>query len=490
MSTVHRHKQQKAELTSTKQKLEESNQTISSLRTRIEQLASRPTHYLDLVADFESNFDRALLAMEQHQHQEQQQSGETSSSETTSMEISAVRAPASQHDSKTIDNYIDKECFYGHEEMDEEDDACAVDHLTLSEQPHYKTCSQGKIKNKRQHHQALKSSSDATITQDVATQQSLLSEMEETKARIDKLETLNSALLHRTSKLEKCNEDLAEKEDQTESKLAMTAAELRSAKAEADHLKLQLNDKMAALAEMQLEIDLVTKASVHANVRANESMKAASIVRTDTKYVQELEAKVTALTEWALASAEAKQLAVGHAKDLEKKLRELEGSSIGVSQLTHDSALLMSGSSFLDNLDTGVEDLQSLRERKLWAEGSSMVIGAGMEGFHLVEFRNEHRIHYRDIISLRWKFVMTPSDMDVVFSIYKGRCEGKNQWASVDALIKNRTVSGGGGGDLEGAFAVQNACTLVWSNAHSWIRPITVKFVVEVYAVTGNDAIF
>jgi hypothetical protein len=65
----------------------------------------------------------------------------------------------------------------------------------------------------------------------------------------------------------------------------------------------------------------------------------------------------------------------------------------------------------------------------------------------------------------------------------QGKYEHK-KWDKADSLILNKTVLGGGGGDIEGAFPVKNACTLVWSNTHSWVRPRTVKFVVEVYAVT------
>ena len=52
-----------------------------------------------------------------------------------------------------------------------------------------------------------------------------------------------------------------------------------------------------------------------------------------------------------------------------------------------------------------------------------------------------------------------------------------------DPVMKSCLVLGGGGGEVHSAFVVQNACTLVWSNEHSWVRPRTIKYSIEAFAV-------
>ena len=101
---------------------------------------------------------------------------------------------------------------------------------------------------------------------------------------------------------------------------------------------------------------------------------------------------------------------------------------------------------------------------------------------HVVELGDCH-IMENETVLLRWKFDITPADVDIIFSILKGRHEGKRQIRSADAVMKDRHVTSGGGGEVQGAFAVQNACTLVWSNEHSWVRPRIIKYTVEAFAV-------
>jgi len=75
---------------------------------------------------------------------------------------------------------------------------------------------------------------------------------------------------------------------------------------------------------------------------------------------------------------------------------------------------------------------------------------------------------------------------DILFSVLKGRWEGATkpgQLKSADAIIRDRMVTGGAAGETTGAFVINNACTLVWSNERSWVRPKTVKCTVEAYAV-------
>ena len=87
-----------------------------------------------------------------------------------------------------------------------------------------------------------------------------------------------------------------------------------------------------------------------------------------------------------------------------------------------------------------------------------------------------------ETVILRWKFDITPNDQDIGFSILKGKVDDKNI-KTADAVVRERVVLGGGGGEVQGAFAVQNACTLIWSNQQSWVRPRTVKYVVEALAM-------
>ena len=89
-----------------------------------------------------------------------------------------------------------------------------------------------------------------------------------------------------------------------------------------------------------------------------------------------------------------------------------------------------------------------------------------------------------ETVILRWKFDITPSDQDIMFSILKGKVDKTMAMdKGTDAVIRNRLVTGGGGGEVQGAFVVQNACTLVWSNTHSWVRPRTVKYSLEALAI-------
>jgi hypothetical protein len=326
------------------------------------------------------------------------------------------------------------------------------------------------------------------------------SQLEESKAQCQKLESLNTNLLNRANRLDKLHEEMANQREEMERNMALLTAELRSTKAELDHTLLQQKEYVAKSAEMQMEIDFLTKASLQSNqqlVRVLEqqqrtqhhhSLTTNALSSESVKQQQkEMEAKVTALTEWALASAEAKQLAVEHAKHLEHKVHELMDQLEQQRRHLHleDTSLHTTSTCGKEDYAQGLLAELSSKERKLWSEHSSMVIGAGLEGSYLLEYRTDAPLHEGELILVRWKFDITPSDMDIYFSVYKGRhLDNKKGWESADPIIKNRRVIGGGGGDIEGAFAVQNACTLVWSNTHSWIRPRTIKFFLEVYAIT------
>mmetsp|Transcript_11763 Transcript_11763/g.24875 ORF Transcript_11763/g.24875 Transcript_11763/m.24875 type:complete len:149 (-) Transcript_11763:283-729(-) len=125
-------------------------------------------------------------------------------------------------------------------------------------------------------------------------------------------------------------------------------------------------------------------------------------------------------------------------------------------------------------------------ERVLWSKSSSLVVGAGMVGHAFLELGQVHIEPYETVI-LRWKFDLTPADLDIYFSVLKGICEDKKKQRAADACFRSRHVQGGGGGDVSGAFAIQNACTLVWSNEMSWVRPRTIKWTVEAVAIEWSD---
>jgi len=135
-----------------------------------------------------------------------------------------------------------------------------------------------------------------------------------------------------------------------------------------------------------------------------------------------------------------------------------------------------------DGLEEIDVKLSSSIERKLWNRTSSLVVGAGMSQWHVVELGNCH-IQDNETVLLRWQFDITPNDVDIVFSILKGKCENKSIIREADSVMKERLVQGGGGGEVQGAFVVQNACTLAWSNEHSWVRPRAIKYSVDAYAV-------
>lgn len=296
----------------------------------------------------------------------------------------------------------------------------------------------------------------------------LLTELSDAKVRIDKLESLNAALLARASKLEKTNESFADEREKAAAKMTNLQLELRMAKMEAEHAARSARDRESSLAEMQLEIDLVTKSAMDANVRAAVGEEAAKTVQTDKEYVKELEAKVTALQEWALAAAEAKRVAQERAARLEEKIRDL-------TEVDEDGGL-SGGKMGSTNADS---------ERRLWQQHSSLVVGAGLVGTR-VHVLGDAVLEPNESVVLRWKFDLTPDDTDIIFSILKGRWEEvkkSSQLKSADAIIRDRTVLGGAAGEATGAFAVKNACTLVWSNEKSWVRPKTVKYTVEAFAI-------
>lgn len=234
---------------------------------------------------------------------------------------------------------------------------------------------------------------------------------------------------------------------------------------------------------MQMEIDLVTRSAMDANARAAEGMEVVKNIKSDQAQIEELQAKVSALQEWAIASAEAKEALLDENKLLEKRLHQLENQNrknsndVISSNETGSTETLRS-----DNISPTSKG--KITERKLWTKTSSLVIGAGNTECRIIELGENQVMDFETII-LRWKFDLTPNDLDIMFSILKGRIDKNDRYAMKNAhsLLRERRVVGGGGGEAEGAFVIQNACTLVFSNEHSWVRPRTIKYEVEAFAI-------
>jgi hypothetical protein len=375
----------KVELEVTQKRLDQALREVDRLQSKIDKLANRPTH-MELLADFETNFDRALLSM-----------NHTSSS---NMEQSGGQDTAPPHS------------IYSEKEVNV---------------------------------------MDTLLTQ----------ELNEAKARIEKLESLNSNLLQRSNMLDEASKQSKRERDELQMQVKHLELEKRMAVMEAEHATKAMQATTASLAEMQMEIDLVTKASVSANARAAQGEELVKNVKTDRQHVMEMEAKVAALQEWALAANEAKMLAQERVRLLETQLRSLQNSHLGGGG-TDGSA-----------------------ERVLFSIPGSLVIGAGDRGCHVVELSADDvtSVKRSERVILRWRFDLVQDDAEIEFSILKSKCETKQKQKNADYLIKDRAVVGGAAGESENAFAIQNSCTLLWCNSKAWIRPKTVRFNIEAVAI-------
>jgi hypothetical protein len=371
----------KVDLDASQKRLDHANREIERLNKKIDKFANRPTH-MELLADFETNFDRALLSFGQSGGQDTAQ-------------------PVSPNDADIdIDN------------------SAVVDAL-------------------------------------------LMQELSESKQRIEKLESLNAVLVHRSSQMESEAKERKRDRDELMRQVAHLELEKRMAVMEAEDATKAMQEKAASLAEMQMEIELVTKASVNANVRAAQGEEIIKTVKTDKQYVQELESRVQALQEWALASSESKTLAQERVRLLESQLKVLQRNR------------------------TPLSDDASPNERILWFRKGALVVGAGDVGARVVGIGEEfaEKLRPSERVVLRWQFDLTGDDLDIFFSILKGRCETATTRKNADILARVRKVKGGAAGELENAFDVAGSCTLLWSNMKSWIRPKTIKYSLEAVAL-------
>jgi len=381
-------KETKIENLEYKRLLDVAKKEVERLNGRVEALASRPTH-MDLLADFETNFDRAL------------------------MNLHTDEAPSAEMVRQSVGQAT--------EQNNDEENVSSM----------------------------------------------LMAELNQTKARVEHLESMNSSLKKRSIQLEKKNEELMKERESITLKMSNLQLELKMARMETDNASRAMREKTANLTEMQMEIDLVTRSAMEANARAAQGMEVAESAKTDKAQVEELKAKVAALQEWAIASSEAKEAVIEENKVLGRKLREYERQA-NEKENNPGEAASPSGKT-------------KIAERHLWTKTSSVVVGAGTLSSRLFEL-GENKVMDFETVILRWKFDITPSDQDIHFSILKGKIDTK-KYREADGVIKDRTVVGGGGGEVQGAFAVQNACTVVWSNEHSWVRPRAIKFSIQAFAV-------
>ena len=283
----------------------------------------------------------------------------------------------------------------------------------------------------------------------------LMQELAESRARIEKLETLNSSLMVRSKQMESSVHTLQRERDTAGQLTDRLQMEVKMAQMEAEHATRAMQDKVASLEEMQMEIEMVTEANAKANIRAAKGKEVANTLKTDRQKIQQLESQVQALQEWALASAESKRLIQERCKILENKLKQSQGKP-----LEEDNA-----------------------ERLLFKKSGSLVVGAGDIGISVLKLGEHAETVDSRFVVLRWQFDSSPSDSDIVFNILKGNCESKAEQKKAEYLVKDRTIKGGAGGETEGTFNIDNACTLLWSNGRSWVRPRTVKYWVEVVSL-------
>ena len=362
---------------------------IERLNGKLEKLQTRPSH-MDLLMDFETNFDKAMLSVGQ--------SGGQETSPTSDSKFGSTIADAS----------------------------------------------------------GLSTESQNITTMD----NMLMEELGEAKSRIEKLEALNKAMMSRSTQLEEGTKLLQNERDEARNTSKGLSMELRMAKLEAATKERDFNDKVAQLEEMQIEIDLVTKASTKASARAAKGEQAANTLKTEKEHIQQLESQVQALTEWAQASADAKQLMKERCRILENKLKAQQGRNLQDSDGERNSS-----------------------EKLLFSRTGSLVIGAGDVQSKIISLGEHASSVDSRFVILRWKFDSSPTDLTIDFNIMKGKCETPSDYAKAGYLIKDREVKEGAGGETEGAFNVDAACTILWSNQKSWIRPRTVKYSFDIVSL-------
>lgn len=409
---------QQIKLNTRKQLLSSARHEIEVLHSKVQHLNKRTTH-MDILTDFETNFDRALLSLNIQHVVDDGQSGEEDPSSAVARMNNIEKGEARKEDRNGVGSELARFSM----------------------------------------------------------------ELDKTKCRVEQLESLNSSLMGRAFKLESENAKLVLERESEKMKLNNMQLDIRMARMETENAIRAMKEKAASLAEMQLEIDLVTMSTIDANRHAVVGKQATRFRKTEQAYVNELEVRAMALEEWAVASSTAKDLLNEHSRILEKNFDEMIGR---ISNETEQDKkhILKLGSCLVEEIpiDDEKNASGSMVETRLWTKNSTLVIGAGTIQTILAGLE-DYELGENKTVLLRWKFDVIPNNMDIVFSILKGECHENRQIRNAEAMIRNIHVMGGGGGELKGAFDGHNSCTLMWSNEHSWVRPISIKYVLEAYAV-------
>ncbi|KAL7550984.1 hypothetical protein ACHAWF_014203, partial [Thalassiosira exigua] len=196
----------KNELEQTRRSLEATQAENDRMEKRVEVLASRPTH-MDLLADFKANFDRALLSI--------------GSGGENAAESSAGSA---------LDSTADGMSLY--------------DEVATPARNTYGQAS---------------SRSDSL----------LLTELNEAMSRIAHLESLNGSSQAAIQQPRARAQVPLARAASSKNPLANLQLELRMSRMKTEHALRGLREKEAVVAEMQLEIDLVTNSAVEANRRGD-----------------------------------------------------------------------------------------------------------------------------------------------------------------------------------------------------------------------------
>lgn len=127
----------------------------------------------------------------------------------------------------------------------------------------------GRHQQQQQHQQAGGEDTAPPLeSKEAAVDTLLLQEVAESKQRMEKLETLNATLQNRSAQLELELSEKARECNEFKTKITHLQLEKRMAVMEAENASKELQRKVAELEEMQMELDMVTKASVRASAKA------------------------------------------------------------------------------------------------------------------------------------------------------------------------------------------------------------------------------
>jgi len=411
---------QKAEMIKMKECLLSARREIEFLRSRVDYLSNRPTD-IELITDFETNFDRALMRV-------------------------------------NIDNSVLDE------DREQKFQASLLGTMIC-------------MGDKKNGEKDVPENELNILTK----------ELNKTRDQLKHMENLNLSLIGFTSKLKLENIKLWEERESEQLKINNIHLELQMARMETMNAISTMRENAAIFSEMQLEIDLVSQYGAGFKSHISEGMKSTRFRKINNAYVDKLEENIPPLREWVVVSSTTKEISKGNNKTLGMKLNNIRERILNkdLRQLKNLQNFQSSLSNSFDEghvTDYGINTNGFISEKKLWSKESTVVIGAGMIWLETISL-NDCNITRNENLLLRWSFNVIPQYMDVTFSILKGKFNENDRISRhVDAFIRNRRINGGDG-DVEKVFDEYNVCSLLWSNKHSWVRPKSVKYVIEVYDI-------